>query len=95
LRDPEKAVYGIGDILAILLRWACDTAVDLTAKLVIVDCVWAGFVIRVCRNEQESGMRRMKVGVLLVAILLSVSGCVCRPGHIGPYGGLHPGACYF
>jgi hypothetical protein len=36
----------------------------------------------------------MKVKFLIFAALLALGGCVCRPGHIGPYGGVHPGACY-
>jgi hypothetical protein len=38
--------------------------------------------------------RRISVlaaGLLLVAAL---SGCACSPGHIGPYGGVHPGRCW-
>jgi hypothetical protein len=31
------------------------------------------------------------IAFLMSAVLLS--GCVCRPGHVGPYGGLHPGRC--
>lgn len=30
-------------------------------------------------------------GLLLLAAL---SGCACRPGHIGPYGGIHPARCW-
>jgi hypothetical protein len=43
------------------------------------------------------GMRKvhaMKIRFLILAALLALGGCVCRPGHIGPYGGVHPGACY-
>ncbi len=36
----------------------------------------------------------MKIRFLILAALLALGGCVCRPGHIGPYGGVHPGACY-
>jgi hypothetical protein len=36
----------------------------------------------------------MKLKFVILAALLALSGCVCRPGHIGPYGGVHPGGCY-
>ncbi len=34
------------------------------------------------------------VKFVLLAALLALGGCVCRPGHIGPYGGVHPGGCW-
>jgi hypothetical protein len=39
-------------------------------------------------------MKRLKLGLLLAASLVALSACACRPGHIGPYGGIHPGGCY-
>ena len=30
-------------------------------------------------------------GALLLAM---ISGCACRPGFVGPYGGYHPGQCW-
>jgi hypothetical protein len=40
-------------------------------------------------------MRRLFSALLLMGLAVSASGCVaaCRPGHIGPYGGVHPGGC--
>ncbi len=33
--------------------------------------------------------------VLFGALLLSsLAGCACRPGHVGPYGGIHPARCW-
>jgi hypothetical protein len=32
--------------------------------------------------------------IAFVCALLALGGCVCRPGHIGPYGGVHPGGCW-
>ena len=34
--------------------------------------------------------------VLMSALLLVIglSGCACRPGRIGPYGGIHPARCW-
>ncbi len=29
-------------------------------------------------------------GALLIA---SLAGCACRPGYVGPYGGIHPARC--
>jgi len=39
-------------------------------------------------------MQKKTVTFVLLAAILALSGCVCRPGHIGPYGGVHPGACW-
>jgi hypothetical protein len=38
-------------------------------------------------------MRRVVIALLLIAMTASVSACACRPGHIGPYGGIHPARC--
>ena len=40
-------------------------------------------------------MRRIFTTLLLLGAAVSVSGCVaaCRPGYVGPYGGLHPARC--
>ena len=29
-----------------------------------------------------------------LAIMTALGGCGCRPGYIGPYGGVHPGRCW-
>jgi hypothetical protein len=36
------------------------------------------------------------VSAVTVAVLLAaaLSGCGCRPGYVGPYGGVHPGRCW-
>jgi predicted small lipoprotein YifL len=38
-------------------------------------------------------MRRVFATLLLLALASSVSACACRPGYIGPRGGVHPGGC--
>jgi hypothetical protein len=40
-------------------------------------------------NMVKSGLK-----IAFVCALLALGGCVCRPGHVGPYGGVHPGACW-
>jgi hypothetical protein len=44
---------------------------------------------------KDTNMRRVFSAMLLMALAVSASGCVaaCRPGHVGPYGGVHPGGC--
>lgn len=32
--------------------------------------------------------------VLTLAALLALGACACRPGYVGPYGGVHPGRCW-
>lgn len=39
-------------------------------------------------------MRRVLIALSLIGITLSVQGCACRPGHIGPYGGVRPARCW-
>ncbi len=38
-------------------------------------------------------MKGLRIGLMLVGVLVAVSGCACRGGHYGPYGGYHPGGC--
>lgn len=35
-------------------------------------------------------LRHITILILTTALL---AGCACRPGYIGPYGGIHPGRC--
>ncbi len=32
--------------------------------------------------------------VTVLALALGLGACACRPGYIGPYGGVHPGRCW-
>ena len=36
-------------------------------------------------------VRAVVVGLVVIA---SVSGCACRAGHVGPYGGVNPTRCW-
>ena len=38
-------------------------------------------------------MRQIMTALVLLGLAASVSACACRPGHIGPYGGIHPARC--
>jgi hypothetical protein len=38
-------------------------------------------------------MPRFAAWLILLAMAASVSACACRPGYVGPYGGVHPGRC--
>ena len=51
--------------------------------------------VRIEIVDEESAMRRLVITLLLVGSAFSVSGCVagCRPGYVGPYGGVHPARC--
>lgn len=46
---------------------------------------------RLHATRVRSFMTAAGAGLLLV---LSLSGCACRPGFIGPYGGYHPTRCF-
>jgi hypothetical protein len=39
-------------------------------------------------------MKRSLIWTCLVLLALAVSGCACRPGYVGPYGGVHAGGCW-
>ena len=39
-------------------------------------------------------MRRLAIMLTLLGIAVSVQGCACRPGGVGPYGGVHPARCW-
>ena len=51
--------------------------------------------VTLSRDGWRRRMPRM-VSALLAAALLTgaLSGCGCRPGFVGPYGGLHPPRCW-
>jgi hypothetical protein len=38
-------------------------------------------------------MRLLPVAVLLT-LALALGACACRPGYVGPYGGVHPARCW-
>ncbi len=38
-------------------------------------------------------MRNLFTALMLLGLTISVSACACRPGYVGPYGGVHPGRC--
>ncbi len=39
-------------------------------------------------------MRKLITAAVLLGLTLSMGACACRPGGIGPYGGVHPGRCW-
>ncbi len=39
-------------------------------------------------------MRRILPLAVLLALGLGLSACACRPGYVGPYGGVHPVRCW-
>jgi hypothetical protein len=39
-------------------------------------------------------MQRIVTLVLLLGLALSTAACGCRPGYVGPRGGVHPGGCW-
>jgi len=39
-------------------------------------------------------MQRTIAFLLLTGLALSTGACACRPGHVGPYGGVHPARCW-
>jgi hypothetical protein len=39
-------------------------------------------------------MRRLLAAAVLLALAGSLGACACRPGYVGPYGGVHPGRCW-
>ena len=39
-------------------------------------------------------MRRILPFALLLVMGLGLGACACRPGYVGPYGGVHPARCW-
>jgi hypothetical protein len=39
-------------------------------------------------------MQRIVTLAMLAGLVLSTAACGCSPGHVGPYGGVHPGRCW-
>jgi hypothetical protein len=39
-------------------------------------------------------MKRALTLALLAGLALSTAACGCRPGYVGPYGGVHGGRCW-
>jgi hypothetical protein len=39
-------------------------------------------------------MKRTIAFALMTGLALCTGACACRGGHIGPYGGVHPGRCW-
>jgi hypothetical protein len=46
------------------------------------------------RLMENLPMKRIITLTLLAGMALSTAACGCRPGHVGPYGGVHPGGCW-
>jgi hypothetical protein len=46
------------------------------------------------RQAKGALMQRIVTLALLAGLALSATACACRPGHVGPYGGVHPGRCW-
>lgn len=38
-------------------------------------------------------IRALKI-TIATGLLLATAACGCSPGHVGPYGGVHPGRCW-
>ncbi|WP_428376986.1 hypothetical protein [Lichenicoccus sp.] len=48
------------------------------------------------REKTMMSLYRTRLMSIAVAALLlaTLDGCACRPGRIGPYGGIHPARCW-
>jgi hypothetical protein len=46
-------------------------------------------------NRQQGWRLGHGAPAVLAGLLLifALSGCACRPGYVGPYGGIHPARC--
>ncbi len=38
--------------------------------------------------------KRLRQVLVVICLGALLAGCGCRPGYIGPYGGVHPGRCW-
>ncbi len=43
---------------------------------------------------RHSVLRHCLTAMLLVGAAVSLGACGCRPGWVGPYGGVHGGRCW-
>jgi len=39
-------------------------------------------------------MKKAVTHLATFGLILTLAACACSPGHIGPYGGVHPGRCW-
>jgi hypothetical protein len=42
----------------------------------------------------RSAYRRLPAVFLGICLIGALAGCACRPGYVGPYGGVHPARCW-
>lgn len=40
------------------------------------------------------GSGRLVRTTVILSLVALLTGCACRPGYVGPYGGVHPGRCW-
>jgi hypothetical protein len=60
---------------------------------VAIACQIFRYLARAAPAIGGRSMKSMKIGFVLIGIVLALSGCACRSGYVGPYGGVHPGGC--